>query len=73
MNLAELKDAPVLVAGAGVSGRAAAAALVELGARVTVTRAPSRSNASAAARPEIPAPATRTCAPRSSSAFMTRH
>jgi UDP-N-acetylmuramoylalanine--D-glutamate ligase len=36
---ADLEDAPVLVAGAGVSGRAAAAALVELGARVTVTDA----------------------------------
>ena len=39
MNVADLDDAPVLVAGAGVSGRAAAAALVELGARVTVTDA----------------------------------
>ena len=42
MRLAELADlpgAPVLVAGAGVSGLAAAAALVELGARVTVADA----------------------------------
>jgi UDP-N-acetylmuramoylalanine--D-glutamate ligase len=39
VNVADLKDASVLVAGAGVSGRAAAAALVELGARVTVTDA----------------------------------
>jgi UDP-N-acetylmuramoylalanine--D-glutamate ligase len=39
MDVGDLKDAPVLVAGAGVSGRAAAAALVELGARVTVTDA----------------------------------
>jgi UDP-N-acetylmuramoylalanine--D-glutamate ligase len=39
VNVGDLKDAPVLVAGAGVSGRAAAAALVELGARVTVTDA----------------------------------
>jgi UDP-N-acetylmuramoylalanine--D-glutamate ligase len=36
VRLEELKDAPVLVAGAGISGRAAAAALLELGARVTV-------------------------------------
>ncbi|HYH30015.1 MAG TPA: UDP-N-acetylmuramoyl-L-alanine--D-glutamate ligase [Pseudonocardia sp.] len=35
----ELSGAPVLVAGAGVSGLAAAAALVEVGARVTVTDA----------------------------------
>ncbi|MFC5234073.1 UDP-N-acetylmuramoyl-L-alanine--D-glutamate ligase [Pseudonocardia zijingensis] len=35
----ELAGAPVLVAGAGVSGLAAAAALVEAGARVTVTDA----------------------------------
>jgi UDP-N-acetylmuramoylalanine--D-glutamate ligase len=35
----ELAGAPVLVAGAGVSGLAAAAALVEVGARVTVTDA----------------------------------
>ena len=39
MRLAELAGAPVLVAGAGVSGLAAAAALVELGARVTVADA----------------------------------
>ena len=39
MKLAELDDAPVLVAGAGISGLAAAAALVELGARVTVVDA----------------------------------
>ena len=39
MKLAELVDAPVLVAGAGISGLAAAAALVELGARVTVVDA----------------------------------
>jgi UDP-N-acetylmuramoylalanine--D-glutamate ligase len=37
--LPALRDAPVLVAGAGVSGLAAAAALVELGARVTVSDA----------------------------------
>lgn len=39
MDLVTLRDAPVLVAGAGISGRAAAAALVDLGARVTVTDA----------------------------------
>jgi UDP-N-acetylmuramoylalanine--D-glutamate ligase len=39
VKLAELDDAPVLVAGAGISGLAAAAALVELGARVTVVDA----------------------------------
>ena len=39
MRLAELAGAPVLVAGAGISGLAAAAALVELGARVTVADA----------------------------------
>ncbi|MBL8925664.1 MAG: UDP-N-acetylmuramoyl-L-alanine--D-glutamate ligase [Pseudonocardia sp.] len=39
MKPAELVDAPVLVAGAGISGLAAAAALVELGARVTVVDA----------------------------------
>ena len=39
MRLAELTGAPVLVAGAGISGLAAAAALVELGARVTVADA----------------------------------
>ena len=39
VKLAELVDAPVLVAGAGISGLAAAAALVELGARVTVVDA----------------------------------
>ena len=39
VTLAGLKDAPVLVAGAGISGRAAAAALVELGAQVIVTDA----------------------------------
>jgi UDP-N-acetylmuramoylalanine--D-glutamate ligase len=33
----QLRDLPVLVAGAGISGLAAATALVELGARVTVT------------------------------------
>jgi UDP-N-acetylmuramoylalanine--D-glutamate ligase len=49
VNVADLKDAPVLVAGAGVSGRAAAAALVELGARVTVT------DASPAALVDLPA------------------
>ena len=38
VDLAELKDAPVLVAGAGVSGRAAAAALVEVGARVLAAK-----------------------------------
>ena len=37
--IADLVDAPVLVAGAGISGLAAAAALVELGARVTVVDA----------------------------------
>jgi UDP-N-acetylmuramoylalanine--D-glutamate ligase len=36
---ADLVGAPVLVAGAGISGLAAAAALVELGARVTVSDA----------------------------------
>jgi UDP-N-acetylmuramoylalanine--D-glutamate ligase len=51
-ELAALQDAPVLVAGAGVSGRAAAAALVELGARVTVT------DASPAALVDLPAGAT---------------
>lgn len=49
MDPTELKDAPVLVAGAGISGRAAAAALVELGARVTV------SDASPAALRDLPA------------------
>jgi len=39
MKLADLVDAPVLVAGAGISGLAAAGALVELGARVTVVDA----------------------------------
>jgi UDP-N-acetylmuramoylalanine--D-glutamate ligase len=39
VDLHALAGAPVLVAGAGVSGLAAAAALVELGARVTVTDA----------------------------------
>jgi UDP-N-acetylmuramoylalanine--D-glutamate ligase len=39
VKLPELVDAPVLVAGAGISGLAAAAALVELGARVTVVDA----------------------------------
>jgi UDP-N-acetylmuramoylalanine--D-glutamate ligase len=39
MTVEELAGAPVLVAGAGVSGLAVAAALVELGARVTVTDA----------------------------------
>ncbi len=39
MRPADLSGAPVLVAGAGVSGLAAAAALVEVGARVTVTDA----------------------------------
>jgi len=39
VKLAELDGAPVLVAGAGISGLAAAAALVELGARVTVVDA----------------------------------
>jgi UDP-N-acetylmuramoylalanine--D-glutamate ligase len=39
VKLSELVDAPVLVAGAGISGLAAAAALVELGARVTVVDA----------------------------------
>ncbi|HEX8518350.1 MAG TPA: UDP-N-acetylmuramoyl-L-alanine--D-glutamate ligase, partial [Pseudonocardia sp.] len=48
-HLDELAGAPVLVAGAGVSGRAAAAALVELGARVTV------SDASPAALRDLPA------------------
>ena len=36
----ELRGAHVLVAGAGISGRAAAEALLRLGARVTVTRRP---------------------------------
>ena len=49
VDVGELKDAPVLVAGAGISGRAAAAALVELGARVTVT------DASPAALADLPA------------------
>jgi UDP-N-acetylmuramoylalanine--D-glutamate ligase len=49
VNVADLLDAPVLVAGAGVSGRAAAAGLVELGARVTVT------DASPAALADLPA------------------
>jgi UDP-N-acetylmuramoylalanine--D-glutamate ligase len=49
VNVADLKDAPVLVAGAGISGSAAAAALVELGARVTVT------DASPAALTDLPA------------------
>ena len=48
MDVAALKDVPVLVAGAGISGRAAAAALVELGARVTV------SDASPAALHDLP-------------------
>ena len=39
MRPEDLEGAPVLVAGAGVSGLAAAAALVEIGARVTVTDA----------------------------------
>ena len=39
MNLDRLAGAPVLVAGAGVSGLAAASALAELGARVTVSDA----------------------------------
>lgn len=39
MDVRELVEKPVLVAGAGVSGLAAAAALVELGALVTVTDA----------------------------------
>jgi UDP-N-acetylmuramoylalanine--D-glutamate ligase len=39
MTPEDLADAPVLIAGAGVSGLAAAAALVEIGARVTVTDA----------------------------------
>jgi UDP-N-acetylmuramoylalanine--D-glutamate ligase len=39
VDVRDLQDAPVLVAGAGVSGRAAAAALVALGARVTVADA----------------------------------
>ncbi|WP_345605360.1 UDP-N-acetylmuramoyl-L-alanine--D-glutamate ligase [Pseudonocardia adelaidensis] len=39
MTPEDLSGAPVLVAGAGVSGLAAAAALVEVGARVTVTDA----------------------------------
>jgi UDP-N-acetylmuramoylalanine--D-glutamate ligase len=39
MDAAALRGAPVLVAGAGISGLAAAAALVELGAEVTVTDA----------------------------------
>jgi UDP-N-acetylmuramoylalanine--D-glutamate ligase len=39
VDVAGLDGAPVLVAGAGISGRAAAAALVALGARVTVTDA----------------------------------
>src|SRR3954452_23824419 len=39
MTPEDLSGAPVLVAGAGVSGLAAAAALVEIGARVTVTDA----------------------------------
>ena len=46
---ADLKDLPVLVAGAGISGRAAVAALVELGSRVTVT------DASPAALVDLPA------------------
>ena len=46
--VAGLAGAPVLVAGAGVSGRAAAAALVALGARVTV------SDASPAALRDLP-------------------
>ena len=45
----QLRDLPVLVAGAGISGRAAATALVELGARVTVT------DANPAALAELPA------------------
>ncbi|MGH3611634.1 MAG: UDP-N-acetylmuramoyl-L-alanine--D-glutamate ligase [Pseudonocardia sp.] len=55
---------PVLVAGAGLSGRAAAAALVELGARVTVTDAvPDRladlpPGARAAAAPDLLPPGT---------------
>ena len=39
MEPAKLRDAAVLVAGAGISGRAAAAALLDLGARVIVTDA----------------------------------
>jgi UDP-N-acetylmuramoylalanine--D-glutamate ligase len=39
MDVAALRGAPVLVAGAGISGLAAAAALVELGAEVTLTDA----------------------------------
>jgi UDP-N-acetylmuramoylalanine--D-glutamate ligase len=39
IDVAGLADVPVLVAGAGISGLAAAAALVELGARVTLTDA----------------------------------
>ena len=42
MKATELAGAHVLVAGAGISGRAAAAALLRLGARVTVTDAPTR-------------------------------
>ncbi|RVW00355.1 UDP-N-acetylmuramoyl-L-alanine--D-glutamate ligase [Rhodococcus spongiicola] len=38
-GLSRLRDADVLVAGAGVSGRAAVAPLLDLGARVTVTDA----------------------------------
>ncbi|MDT7579631.1 MAG: UDP-N-acetylmuramoylalanine--D-glutamate ligase, partial [Pseudonocardiales bacterium] len=49
MNVADLKDARVLVAGAGISGRAAAVALVELGAQVTMT------DASPAALTDLPA------------------
>jgi UDP-N-acetylmuramoylalanine--D-glutamate ligase len=45
----QLRDLPVLVAGAGISGLAAATALVELGARVTVT------DANPAALAELPA------------------
>jgi UDP-N-acetylmuramoylalanine--D-glutamate ligase len=39
MDVGELAGAPVLVAGAGISGLAAATALVELGAEVTLTDA----------------------------------
>ncbi|MBW0092090.1 UDP-N-acetylmuramoyl-L-alanine--D-glutamate ligase [Pseudonocardia sp. KRD-184] len=39
VDLGDLRGAPVVVAGAGISGLAAARALLELGARVTVTDA----------------------------------
>ena len=51
VRLADLAGAPVLVAGAGISGLAAAAALVELRARVTVTDA---NPAALADLPEVP-------------------